>query len=474
MPDLLFEDVQEARIFPQKAVSFTYKAFGTLLAALQGAPIRHLHFTGGEATLVRDLPRMLGLAREWGVERLSITSNGTLRLSLPGVTLRTPGRSSGCKPCMSPTWIPGKLSRVSWIRSYTPRNRKKKESTQGAKEHEAGDTQEQGESDSMNRPPAEYTPVRPDVMRDFIRTVFEKAGVPAEKAAFLTECLVDNDLRGVFSHGTRQTPHYVSHFQKGELTPDPDVQVVEESPTTAIVDGGGGLGYYPAHRLAHLLIPKAQQMGIAVGITRNHGHIGAAGIYARIPLEHDLFCYVTSGHQLNLQPGHSVLHAAGGSPMAFGLPTGEEPPFVLDFGAMHDLYASSEHVEQMIALAPSTVFRSFGLGCVCQALGGFLCGVPVDPARALRQWSGANQGSFIIVVDPNRFLPIAQFKAEMDEYARKVRQMQPLKGYDRALLAGALEWERAQKFAAEGIPVGPRHAEALRRLAAEFHLTSPV
>lgn len=94
VPDLLFEDVQEARIFPQKAVSFTYKAFGTLLAALQGAPIRHLHFTGGEATLVRDLPRMLGLAREWGVERLSITSNGTLRLrlSLPGVTLRTPGQ----------------------------------------------------------------------------------------------------------------------------------------------------------------------------------------------------------------------------------------------------------------------------------------------------------------------------------------------------------------------------------------------
>ena len=98
----------------------------------------------------------------------------------------------------------------------------------------------------MNRPPAEFTLVRADVMHDFVRAVFEKAGVPTEKADFLADRLTDNDLRGVFSHGTRQTPHYVSHFQKGELTPDPDVQVVDESPTTAIVERMRTLGRRPA------------------------------------------------------------------------------------------------------------------------------------------------------------------------------------------------------------------------------------
>lgn len=160
--------------------------------------------------------------------------------------------------------------------------------------------------------------------------------------------------------------------------------------------------------------------------------------------------------------------------MAFGLPTQEEPPFVLDFGAIHDMYGSMEEVAKIAELAPSTVFRSFGLGCVCQALGGFLCGVPLDPERAHRQWSGANQGSLVIVVDLNRFSPIAQFKGEMDEYSRRVRQMKPLPGYDSAMLAGTLEWERSQRYAEEGIPVSNRHAESLKQLAEECNLTAPL
>src|SRR5262249_28104386 len=154
---------------------------------------------------------------------------------------------------------------------------------------------------------------------------------------------------------------YVGHFREGRLNPAPEVRVVDETPATLIVDGDGGLGYFPARRAATLLGPKALEMGIAAALTRNHGHIGAARLYSRIPLAHELFCYVTSGHQLELRPGQTILAAAGGSPMSFALPTGEEPPFVLDFGAMHDLYPSSPHVQEIIQLAPGTVFRSLGL-----------------------------------------------------------------------------------------------------------------
>jgi L-2-hydroxycarboxylate dehydrogenase (NAD+) len=326
----------------------------------------------------------------------------------------------------------------------------------------------------MNHPPDQYVSVAPDALRQFVQSVFQKVGVPADKAAFLTGHLVQNDLRGVFSHGTRQIAHYAPDFRAGRLNPDPAIRVTAETPTTITVDGDGGLGYFPAHHAATLLGPKALEMGVAVALTRSHGHIGAAGIYARIPLEHDLFCYVTSGSQLDLRPGDTVLHAAGGSPMSFALPTGEEPPFVLDFGAMSDLYSSDEHVQEIIALAPSTVYRSIGLGSVCQALGGFLAGVPVDEAKAKRQWSGANQGSFMIAVDLSLFKPLGEFKREMDEYARKVRQMKPLAQDHEAALAGELEWKREQRYAVEGIPVGPKHAETLRRVAKEFGVDAPV
>jgi molybdenum cofactor biosynthesis enzyme MoaA len=69
---------QELTRFPQKRETFTCAQFETLLASLGTTPVRHLHFTGGEAALVRDLPQMVRLAKQRGVACVSITSNGAV------------------------------------------------------------------------------------------------------------------------------------------------------------------------------------------------------------------------------------------------------------------------------------------------------------------------------------------------------------------------------------------------------------
>lgn len=63
---------------PQKRRTFTVPEFSALLAQHVGTPMRHVHFTGGEASLVHGLDEMLRLAKRAGVERLSMTTNGTL------------------------------------------------------------------------------------------------------------------------------------------------------------------------------------------------------------------------------------------------------------------------------------------------------------------------------------------------------------------------------------------------------------
>ena len=65
----------EAR--PEKRRSFDLASFSALLDSHAGTPIRHLHFTGGEASLVHELPAMVRLAKARGVERTSLTTNGT-------------------------------------------------------------------------------------------------------------------------------------------------------------------------------------------------------------------------------------------------------------------------------------------------------------------------------------------------------------------------------------------------------------
>jgi L-2-hydroxycarboxylate dehydrogenase (NAD+) len=324
----------------------------------------------------------------------------------------------------------------------------------------------------MNIPPETFIRVPGDALRDLADRLGVAAGLPAARAELLADLLTANDLRGVTSHGTSQLATYVRLLRDGSLNPDPRLEVVRETPTSLLVDGDGGLGYFPAHEGTRPLISKADDAGIAVLVTRNHGHFGAAGLYSRLTLEHALLSFVTSGHQLELRAGDPVYAAAGGSPMSFSAPTATEPPLVLDFGAMHDLYEESSR-DLLAEIAPGLVHRSIGLGMVCQSWGGLLAGVPLDPDRARRRWPGANQGSMVIAMRIDLFADPAQFTAEMDAYARAVRSLTPVAGATGSYLPGGPEAETEADYRAHGIAVGGEQQRLLERAATELGVTVP-
>ena len=325
----------------------------------------------------------------------------------------------------------------------------------------------------MNIPPDSPLRIPVPDLQDFSTRLGVAAGLAQPRAELLAELLTANDARGVFSHGTRQLATYTRLLREGTLNADPEPTVVRESASTLLLDGDGGLGYFAAHEGTTRLLDKALEADIAVLVTRNHGHFGAAGLYARMTLGHDLLCFVTSGHQLQLAAGDPVYSAAGGSPMAFTAPTDEEDPLVLDFGAMHDLYDGSPFRDQIAANAPGLVHRAIGLGAVCQSWGGLLAGVPLDPDRARRTWSGANQGSMVIVLKIAAFLPPEQFKTELDDYVRAVRKLEPFAPGDQSFLPGGIEAARERQAAELGVPVGDEHRLLLTEAAAELGVKPP-
>lgn len=330
----------------------------------------------------------------------------------------------------------------------------------------------------MNRTPDEFVRVPREQLQAFVSTAARDVGLPAEKAALLAELLTDNDLRGVFSHGTRQLATYSGSgyarmMRDGELNDDPEVEVVRETPVSVLMDGDGGLGYFPAHEGTRRAIEKASERGVAVMATRNHGHFGAAGIYAREAVERDLLAFVTSGHQLDLTPGDPIYNAGGGSPMAFCAPTADEDPVVLDFGTMHDLYATSPHREEIAELTPGLVLRHVGLGAICQSWGGLLAGLGIEEPRDYQNYAGANQGSLALLFRADLFGDPDRFKAEMDQYVRRVSELEPLEGFERAMLPGGPEAERERENRERGIPVGPEHQAELETLAEDLGIDVP-
>lgn len=326
----------------------------------------------------------------------------------------------------------------------------------------------------MNLPPDTTRSSNAGEIHRFVHDTARAAGLPGDKASLLAEALTGNDLRGNFSHGSRQIATYARLMRDGSLNPSPAISTVRESPVSAIVDGDGGLGYFPAFEATRLSCMKAKAGGIAITLTRNHGHFGAAGIYARAAVAEGLCVYVTSGHQLNLSDDKPHYSAAGGSPMAFGAPAGSEPSVVLDFGAMHDLYGGNPDRDTIAGMAPGLVLRSIGLGAFCQIWGGFLSGLTSDPADRPWTWPGANQGSLIITFQPELFIDPDDLKKAIDGYARSVRTMQPLPGMDGVYLPGGVEAERLEDYSKNGIPMANDHQQLFHDLAAEFGIDPPA
>ncbi len=67
----------------------------------------------------------------------------------------------------------------------------------------------------MNFPPETFKRVSFRDLQAFVSQAGQAVGLPQEKADLLAELLVTNDLRGVFSHGSRQSATYALLMRDG-------------------------------------------------------------------------------------------------------------------------------------------------------------------------------------------------------------------------------------------------------------------
>ena len=83
---------------------------------------------------------------------------------------------------------------------------------------------------------------RVECLRPFCKGVLSQLGVPEEDAATFTDCLLFANLRGIDSHGIIRLPFYVRRLEVGGTKPRPDIRVVQDRASVALVDGDEGLG----------------------------------------------------------------------------------------------------------------------------------------------------------------------------------------------------------------------------------------
>src|SRR5262250_3320411 len=111
---------------------------------------------------------------------------------------------------------------------------------------------------------------RPEALHEFCCALLEKLKVPSEDAKEVGDCLLQADLRGVDSHGMIRLPVYAERIRKGVVNPRAVPRVVRTSASTALLDGGNGLGAVVGSKAMVKAIELAASSGISfVGVRRS-------------------------------------------------------------------------------------------------------------------------------------------------------------------------------------------------------------
>ncbi|HXB43255.1 MAG TPA: Ldh family oxidoreductase, partial [Puia sp.] len=164
----------------------------------------------------------------------------------------------------------------------------------------------------------------------FTEKIFQKIGCSEIDATTAAKALLSADLRGIDSHGVARLTGYVRLWEAQRANTIPKIRIIHETPSTAVVDGDGGLGLVVAPFAMQVAIDKAKIVGTGWVSVQHSNHFGIAGYHAMKALEYDMIGIAMTNASALVAPTFSVERLLGTNPICVAIPAGSEPPFVAD------------------------------------------------------------------------------------------------------------------------------------------------
>ena len=349
---------------------------------------------------------------------------------------------------------------------------------------------------------------------DFMSAVFEKMGVPTEDARLCADVLLESDRRGIESHGcNRFKPIYIDRIKSGILNPVTKIDILKETPTTAVLDANDGMGMVASKKAMDMCIEKAHKYGMGMVAVRNSSHYGIAGYWTGLAAKENMIGISGTNARPSVAPTFGVENMLGTNPLTFSMPTDEPFPFTLDCATSviqngkieyyarinHDtpkgLVISREGEEltdsaeilkkirsQQAALAPLGGFgettggyKGYGYSTVVEILSAAL-----QSGLFLKALDGKDEegkirpyhlGHFFIAIDTEAFMGAEAFKKTCGDILRDLRGSEKAPGQERIYTAGEKEYDVWMYRKDKGVPVTEAVQKEFIGLRDEFGLT---
>jgi LDH2 family malate/lactate/ureidoglycolate dehydrogenase len=335
----------------------------------------------------------------------------------------------------------------------------------------------------------------------FCQAVFERTGLVPDEARILADALVEADLRGVASHGVSRVPIYVSRLQGGGICRSGQLEVLRETPVSALVDGHHGPGQVTATRAMDLAISKADGTGVGIVSLRNGSHFGIAARYALRAAAHDLVGLAASNASPSMAPWGGAEALLGNNPWSIAVP-GEVHPVVIDLansvssrGRIREAAREGKRIPlgwatdvdgqptddpraALLGLVlPFGGHKGYAITLMVDLLTGVLSGAAFGDETAdsnARVDQQQRLGQLFLAFRVDLFAPPAEYRARVADLVGRIKHSRRATGIAEILVPGERGYRLAAKRRAEGVPVPDRVWSELQGIAETLGVPLPT
>lgn len=290
-------------------------------------------------------------------------------------------------------------------------------------------------------------------LQSFCIQVLEKLDVPTEHAEQTTDILIQSDLFDISSHGVARLKRYIKGIKDGIMRPDADIKLIQDFPSSIVVDADNALGQPAAHFAMTETIKRAKKTGVCVCCVRNSNHYGIAGYYSLMAEKEGLFGFSMTNASVLVVPTNGKDAVYGTNPLAFSCPSANEDPVHFDMATSTVPRGKLEVYERLNkkipldwavdangkptndpglvlknfitrsggGLMPLGGYKGFGLGMLVEILSGVLSG----SAFGTDTYKGdyPNLGHFFLAFDVSKFMKLEDFETRIQALSRQLKSV---------------------------------------------------
>ena len=339
-------------------------------------------------------------------------------------------------------------------------------------------------------------------LKQFTATLFEAAGMPADRAEIVGSLLVEADLMGHSTHGLQLAGLYLQALADGGMTRSGEPDVIADRGAVVTWDGQRLSGVWLTAAALDLGIERAKRHGSATIVVRRSHHIACLAAYLSRATEAGCMAIIASS-----DPSECGVAPFGGreavftpDPIAIGIPTHGDP-ILIDISASITTNGMTARLKRegkrypgewaqdaegrptddpagVLADPPGTLLpvggvgyghKGYGLALMIEALTQGLGGY--GRANGDADWGAS---VFVQVFDPEAFGGLSDFTKQTGWIADACRSTPPIPGGDPVRLPGERALARKKEALENGLTLYPGIMDSLLPHAERLGVSPPA